>query len=128
MSEDNKRYLDEGLDIDERVADLVSRMPLEVKVSQMLHEAPAVPSLGIPEYNWWNECLHGVARAGKTTVFSQAIGMAASFDDELMHEVAVAISDDGTPMVEPGEFIISVGGGQPSDPNSRSISTTMELK
>ena len=60
----------------------------------MLHDAPAVPRLGIPAYNWWNECLHGVARAGTATVFPQAIGLAASFDVALMAQVAVAISDE----------------------------------
>lgn len=90
----SKKYLDTSLPIDERVDDLVSQMPLAVKVSQMLHEAPAVPSLGVPSYNWWNECLHGVARAGKATVFPQAIGMASSFNAELMFKVAHAISDE----------------------------------
>ena len=81
-------------EIDARVADLVGRMTLEEKVSQMVHGAPAISRLGIPAYNWWNECLHGVARAGIATVFPQAIGMAASFDPALLHEVAVAISDE----------------------------------
>ena len=55
-------------------------MTLEEKIRQMLHEAPAIERLGIPEYNWWNECLHGVARAGVATVFPQAIGLAATWD------------------------------------------------
>ena len=54
----------------------------------MMHDAPAIERLGVPAYNWWNECLHGVARAGVATVFPQAIGMAASWDVELMHRVA----------------------------------------
>ncbi len=74
--------------------DLVSRMTLEEKISQMVHEAPAIRRLGIPAYNWWNECLHGVGRAGIATVFPQAIGMAATWDTELMHRTAVAISDE----------------------------------
>ena len=63
-----------------RAEDLVSRMTLEEKVSQMVHEAPAIPRLGVPGYNWWNECLHGVGRAGVATVFPQAIGLAATLD------------------------------------------------
>ena len=78
----------------DRVRDLVSRMTMEEKVSQMLHEAPAIHRLGIPPYNWWNECLHGVARAGVATVFPQAIGLAATWDTSLMHKVATAISDE----------------------------------
>src|SRR3990172_8328823 len=87
-------YLNPQLSVEARVNDLVARMTLEEKVSQMLDEAKAIPRLRVPEYNWWNECLHGVARAGTATVFPQAIGMAASFDDELLHRVAVAISDE----------------------------------
>ena len=78
----------------ERAKELVSKMTLAEKISQMTHEAPAIERLGVPAYNWWNECLHGVARAGTATVFPQAIAMAASFDEELMHEVATAISDE----------------------------------
>jgi beta-glucosidase len=81
-------------DIDKRVDDLVGKLTLEEKVSQMVYTAAAIPLLGIPEYNWWNECLHGVARAGIATVFPQSIGMAASFDTDLMHKVATAISDE----------------------------------
>jgi beta-glucosidase len=69
-------------------------MTLEEKVSQMLHEAPAVERLGIPEYNWWNECLHGVARAGVATVFPQAIGLAATWDLALIDAVGTVISDE----------------------------------
>lgn len=78
----------------ERSKELVSKMTLEEKMSQMKYEAPAIERLGIPAYNWWNECLHGVGRSGTATVFPQAIGMAASFDTEMMHKVAVAISDE----------------------------------
>src|SRR6476660_7207380 len=88
------RYLDTSLSIEQRVDDLVSRMTLEEKASQMQDVAPAIPRLGIPAYNWWNEGLHGVARAGYATVFPQAIGMAATFDDSLMHEVADVISTE----------------------------------
>lgn len=73
---------------------LVGQMTLEEKVSQLRYDAPAIPRLGIPAYNWWSEALHGVARAGPATVFPQAIGLAATFDDSLMHAVASAISDE----------------------------------
>jgi len=71
-------YLDPSLPLEQRVNDLVSRMTLEEKVSQMQDVAPAIPRLSIPAYNWWNEGLHGVARAGNATVFPQAIGLAAT--------------------------------------------------
>ncbi len=87
-------YLDTNLTLQQRVDDLVSRLTLEEKISQMLHYAPAIDRLGIPAYNWWNECLHGVARAGVATVFPQAVGMAATFDTSLLQEVATAISDE----------------------------------
>ena len=82
------------LPLDARVDDLISRMTLAEKAAQMLHEAPAIPRLGIPAYNWWNEGLHGVARAGVATVFPQAIGLAAMWSVPRLHEVAVAISDE----------------------------------
>ena len=78
----------------ERARELVSKMTVEEKMSQMRYDAPAIPRLGIPAYNWWNEALHGAARSGTATVFPQAIGMAAGFNDELMQEVADAISDE----------------------------------
>ena len=87
-------YLNTCLSFEERAADLVSRMTLEEKVSQMLHEAAAIDRLGVPEYNWWNECLHGVGRAGLATVFPQAIGMAAMWDNNKMFDIASAISDE----------------------------------
>jgi beta-glucosidase len=88
------RYLDPDLPLEERVSDLVARMTLDEKVSQMLYNASAIERLGIPEYNWWNEALHGVARAGRATVFPQAIGLAATWDADLMFRVATAISDE----------------------------------
>ncbi len=87
-------YQDIILNPEDRAADLVSRMTLEEKVSQTLHDAPAVERLGIPAYNWWNECLHGVGRAGIATVFPQAIGMAAMWNADLLAEIAAAISDE----------------------------------
>jgi len=80
------------LPLEERAQNLVDLMTLEEKAGQLLHEAMAVPRLGIPQYNWWNECLHGVARAGKATIFPQAIGMAAAFDKDLMETIASAIA------------------------------------
>src|SRR5215467_4893601 len=70
-------YKDPSMPIEKRVDDLVSRMTLEEKVSQMMNAAGPIERLGIPEYDWWNEALHGVARAGYATVFPQAIGLAA---------------------------------------------------
>jgi beta-glucosidase len=87
-------YLDLALDFDRRAADLVHRMTLDEKISQLTNDAAAIPRLKVPAYEWWNECLHGVARAGAATSFPQAIGLAASFDTALMHEVATAISDE----------------------------------
>ncbi|MBC7251062.1 MAG: glycoside hydrolase family 3 C-terminal domain-containing protein [Anaerolineae bacterium] len=87
-------YKEPSLPIEARVADLVSRMTLEEKVSQMVYDAPAIERLGIPQYNWWNECLHGVGRAGVATVFPQAIGLAATWNPDLLHRIAVAISDE----------------------------------
>lgn len=88
------KYWDASLPIEDRVNDLVARMTLEEKASQMQYTAPAIPRLGIPAYNWWNEALHGVARAGYATVFPQAIGLAATWDTELMHRLADAISTE----------------------------------
>ena len=87
-------YLNPSLPIDRRVDDLVSRMTLEEKVSQMMNVAPAITRLGIPEYDWWNEALHGVANSGVATVFPQAIGLGATFDTRLMSRVATVISDE----------------------------------
>lgn len=88
-------FQDPSLPIKERAKDLVSRLTLEEKVQQMMYNAPAIEKLGIPAYPWWSECLHGVARAGKATVFPQAIGMAASFDPDLISRIASAIGDEG---------------------------------
>jgi len=81
--------------IDYRVKDLVSRLTLEEKVDQLMYNAKAIPRLDIPEYNWWSECLHGVARNGRATVFPQAIGMAATFDTGLIYRIGAAIADEG---------------------------------
>lgn len=78
-----------------RAAEIVAQMTLEEKVSQLMHQAPAIPRLGIPAYVWWNECLHGVARAGQATVFPQATGLAATWDPTLLERVGDAISTEG---------------------------------
>jgi beta-glucosidase len=82
------------MDREARINELISKMTPEEKVSQLSYTSAAVQRLGIPEYNWWNECLHGVARAGIATVFPQAIALAATFDDGFIEEVADAISDE----------------------------------
>jgi beta-glucosidase len=87
-------YKDTSLPIEKRVDDLVSRMTLDEKISQMMNAAAAIPRLDIPEYEWWNEALHGVARAGYATVFPQAIGLAATWDVKLIGEIADVISTE----------------------------------
>jgi beta-glucosidase len=87
-------FLDHTKSFEERVNDLVSRMTLEEKISQMINTAVAIPRLHIPKYNWWNECLHGVAAGGHATVFPQAIGLAATWNVDLMYRVATVISDE----------------------------------
>lgn len=87
-------YLNTSLSFEKRAMDLVKKMTLEEKISQLGNNAPGIPRLNIKPYEWWNECLHGVARAGVATVFPQAIGMAASFDLDMMSKVANVISDE----------------------------------
>lgn len=87
-------FLNPGIQIESRVSDLVNRMTLEEKISQMMNASPAIERLGIPAYEWWNECLHGVGRAGLATVFPQAIGLGATWDEDLIFRVSTAISDE----------------------------------
>ena len=87
-------YQNPALPLAQRVDDLVSRMTLEEKVSQMQNHAVAIPRLDVPEYDWWSEALHGVARNGYATVFPQAIGMAATWDTDLIHRQATVISTE----------------------------------
>lgn len=91
-------YQDISIPTETRVKDLISRLTLEEKVGQMKYNSPAVSRLGIPEYNWWNEALHGVGRSGPATVFPQAIGMAATFDDQLIFKVADVVSTEARAM------------------------------
>jgi len=116
MKSKTPAYLDPDETIVQRVDDLISHMTLEEKVGQMLHDAPAIERLGIPEYNWWNECLHGVARMRRNsipdvaTVFPQAIGMAASWDLTLFERVVIAISDEARAIYHEEQRIIAEGG------------------
>jgi beta-glucosidase len=87
-------FLNPALTIEERVNDLVGRMTLDEKISQMINQAPAIPRLGVPEYNWWNEGLHGSARAGLATVYPQAIGLGATWDEDMMLRISTAIGDE----------------------------------
>jgi len=87
-------YRNPSLPAEQRAADLIARMKLEEKVRQMQHTAPAIPRLGVPSYDWWNEALHGVARSGYATVFPQAIGMAATWDADLVHQEGRVISTE----------------------------------
>lgn len=87
-------YRDLNRSFEARAADLVARMTLEEKIAQLGNTAAAIPRLGVPQYEWWNEALHGVARAGAATAFPQAIGLAATFDQDLLQEIATAISDE----------------------------------
>src|SRR5215469_7726492 len=87
-------YLDPSLPVEVRVDDLLARMTLEEKASQLVNQSRAIPRLNIPEYDWWSEALHGVARAGIATVFPEPIGLAATFDSPLIHEMAVVIGTE----------------------------------
>jgi len=93
--EDSYPFEDSKLSIEQRVDDLVQRLTLEEKVQRLMFDSPAIPRLNIAPYNWWNECLHGVARNGRATVFPQAIGMAAAFDDDMMFRIGEAIALEG---------------------------------
>ena len=95
MKKNKLMYKNENLNFEERAKDLVSKMTIFEKVSQMTYNSAPIPRLGIPSYNWWNEALHGVARAGVATIFPQAIGMAATFDEHLLYHIAEVISTEG---------------------------------
>jgi beta-glucosidase len=87
-------YLDPSQPMERRVDDLISRMTLEEKASQLVNQARAIPRLQVPGYDWWSEALHGVARAGTATVFPEPVGLAATFDDPLIHEMAIVIGTE----------------------------------
>ena len=87
-------YLDPNVPVDLRVDDLISKMTLEEKASQLVNQARAIPRLKVPEYDWWSEALHGVARAGIATVFPEPIGLAATFDTPLIHDMAIVIGTE----------------------------------
>jgi beta-glucosidase len=93
-AQDRPSYKDPAAPLERRLDDLLARMTLEEKVSQLTNDSPSIDRLGIPAYNWWNESLHGVGRAGRATVFPQAIGIAATWDSDLMLRIATAISDE----------------------------------
>jgi beta-glucosidase len=96
-------YKDPNQPLEKRVEDLLSRMTLEEKASQLLSASQAIDRLGVPAYDWWNECLHGVARAGCATVFPETIGVAATWDTDLVFRMATAISDEAR--AEHHEFV-----------------------
>ena len=87
-------YLDPSLSFAARTDDLIARMTLDEKIAQMVHTAPAIDRLNVPAYDWWNEALHGVARAGVATVFPQPIGLASMWNAPLLHQVATVVSDE----------------------------------
>src|SRR6201997_895249 len=90
----NEPYLDPSQPIEARVDDLVRQMTLEEKASQLVNQARAIPRLQVPAYDWWSEALHGVANAGTATVFPEPIGLAATFDDSLIHQMAIVIGTE----------------------------------
>src|SRR6266436_5747742 len=87
-------YLDPSQPVDARVDDLIKRLTLEQKAQQLVNQARAVPELQVPAYDWWSEALHGVANAGTATVLPEPIGLAATFDDSLSHDMAVVIGTE----------------------------------
>jgi len=94
QGKDKLPFRDPSLNTEQRITDLLGRLTLEEKVAQMMNQTPAVERLGIPPYDWWNEALHGVARAGRATVFPQAIALAATFDDQAVFETFSIVSDE----------------------------------
>ena len=94
LAQDVPAYKNTNLPFEKRADDLLSRMTLEEKISQMTNDSAAIDRLGIPAYNWWNECLHGIARSGRATVFPETIGMAATWDTDFLFREASAISDE----------------------------------
>jgi beta-glucosidase len=93
-SQTSPPFRNPDLAIDQRISNLLTLLTVEEKISLLGYNSPGVPRLGIPVYNWWNESLHGVARAGEATIFPQAIGMAATFNDSLILKVSDVISTE----------------------------------
>ncbi len=89
-----EKYKNTELSVGERAEDIVSKMSVQEQAEQLKYDAPAIERLGLSAYNWWNEGLHGVARAGTATMFPQAVGLAAMFDDDLMYDVGSVIGDE----------------------------------
>lgn len=102
-------WLDNTLSIEDRAEALVEAMTLEEKIGQLMDQAPAIPRLNVPQYGWWNECLHGVARNGRATVFPQAIALGATFDEDLIYRVSTAISDEAR-----AKFNVAIANGNRS--------------
>ena len=94
IAQQNAALLDAGLPPEQRAANLVRQMTLEEKASQLVNQARAIPRLGIPAYDWWSESLHGVTSDG-TTEFPEPVGLAATFDTDAIHRMAVVISTEG---------------------------------
>src|SRR5436190_4217892 len=94
MSDSPLLFRDPDRPIAERIRDLIARLTLPEKVGQLINNAPAIPRLGIPAYNYWSEGLHGVARNGRATVFPQAIGMAATWDPDLIRRIGSTVADE----------------------------------
>src|SRR5271170_2939306 len=90
QNSDTPAYLNPSLPVEQRAADLVHRMTVEEKVTQLTNQSRAIPRLNVPAYNWWSEALHGVASSG-TTEFPEPVGLAATFDTDAIHRMAVAI-------------------------------------
>ena len=95
QSPNDLSWYDYNLPMEERIESLVSAMTLDEKINQLMDESQEISRLNIPRYGWWNECLHGVGRTGRATVFPQAIGLAATFDTELVKQIASVIGDEG---------------------------------
>lgn len=89
-----EKYKNKDLSVQERAEDIVGKMSVQEQAEQLKYDAPAIERLGLPAYNWWNEGLHGVARSGTATMFPQAIGLAAMFDDDMMYDVGSAVGDE----------------------------------
>jgi beta-glucosidase len=98
QQQDQDVFRNPSAPLEARINDLISKLTLEEKALQMMHRSPAIPRLNIPAYNWWNESLHGVARSGVATVFPQAIGLGATFDEDLIFRIGNAISDEARAM------------------------------